>query len=121
MRTSILLILSAGACLAGAGCSPDESPPGAEDTITREAFVEAYVELRVAGLTTIDQEIPLAERDRILAEQGLTDQDLLRFIEVWGQDAALMEELWKELDDRLREAERDWDDEPEGPDEGGRR
>ena len=115
MRTSTLLILAAGTLFTGTGCSQDASPPQPEGIIDREAFIQAYMELRAAGVVTPDQSLHPAEADRILAEQGLTDQDLLDFVEAWGRDPVFMENLWTEVDDRMRESRRNRDEEPEDP------
>jgi hypothetical protein len=75
----------------------------AEDVISREQFVEAYVALRAVSQRHADEEIPVAERDRVLQELGLTPEDLLEFVEVRGGDATFMHEVWEEIDNRFRE------------------
>jgi hypothetical protein len=110
MRVFTLLI-PFSALLLGVGCSTESSGPGMEETISREAFMETYFDLRVAALRSPGLEITIAKRDEILDARGLEEADLLNFVEVWGGDAGFMEEVWAEVRDRLREA-RD-----RGPDE----
>ena len=71
--------------------------------ISREAFIQAYVELRVGALRSPGQEMPLEERDRILANLGLADQDLLDFVEVRGRDVQFMRRVWEEVDSIITE------------------
>lgn len=101
------------AALPATGCSSGSSSPDAIPVISREAFVEAYVELRSASLKFPGQEISLTERDEILDRLGLTPEDLLTFVEVHGTDAELMSEIWEEVDGRFRDR-RNGLDEPDG-------
>lgn len=108
------------ASLAGLGCSGEGSDPSQGETISREAFVEAFVELRTAALRNTSMEITLEERDRILADLGLTDEDLLTFAEVRSRDGPLMEGIWEEVDTLLRASRTDEvGEEGEEGDEGG--
>lgn len=120
MRTLTHLPLVAGILMAMAACSPADSAQVPEGIMDRETFIEAYMELRAAGLTTPDQTVDLTERDRILAERGLTDQDMMDFVEAWGRDPAFMEALWTEIDDRMRNTRRDQEEEPGLPQERAR-
>ena len=71
--------------------------------ISREAFIEAYVDLRVGALRSPGEEMPLEERDRILADHGLLDQDLLDFVEIRGRDVQFMRRVWEEIDSIITE------------------
>lgn len=93
----LLLTLCAAPLLAGCG-DPDEEIEG---IITREEFVQAYSELRVSALREEGGDIALEDRDRILAELGLTPQDLMDFVEVHGRDMDYMQEVWEEVDNNL--------------------
>ncbi len=88
------LLLPLGACNGSGG---DDA-----ETISREAFVEAYYRLRVEGLQSTEMEIPIRARDRILADLGLSEEDLIRFAEVRGADYQLMQGIWEEVDSLLR-------------------
>jgi hypothetical protein len=102
----LLTSLLFGACSRESAGGPDE------DTISREAFVQAYVDLRAAALADPRVTISLEERDRILRDAGLTEEDLLRFAEVHGPDVQLMKEVWEEVD-TLIQARREPPDDPE--------
>ncbi|MDE2763841.1 MAG: hypothetical protein OXQ94_14545 [Gemmatimonadota bacterium] len=85
-----------------AGCAEDMP-----DTIGRETFIETYVALRVAELTDQGDEMISAEtRERVLREQGVTEEELIGFADVHGGDLDFMKELWKEVGKRM-EALRD--------------
>lgn len=91
----------AAALLAAAGCEEEGAPA---ETIGREAFVETYVALRVAQLRGSGSDpLPADERERVLAENGVTEEDLLTFAEVHGPDVSFMEQLWEEVESRLEE------------------
>ena len=96
---STLILLPASCSSGGPGTEKDE-------TIAREVFVRAYVDLRVAALTGPTLEITPEEREQILADAGITEEDLLEFVEVWGSDVQIMKETWEEVDSLMQE-ERD--------------
>ena len=96
-RPALLLTLCAIPLLAGCGDSSEQI----EGVITREQFVQAFSELRVSALLSEDGEIVLEERDRILAELGLTPEDLIEFVEAHGRDLPFMQEVWEEVDHNL--------------------
>lgn len=73
------------------------------DLISRDAFVQVYVQLRVAALSDPTENVPLDERDRILQEAGVTEEDLLRFVEVRGREVQFMRQLWEEVDSLIQE------------------
>lgn len=93
-----LLLLLLPAILISSSCSPREPESEGNSLISREAFIEAYVKLREGALRAPGQEISLQERDRILADLGLVDQDLLDFVEVRGRDIQFMRRVWEEID-----------------------
>jgi len=92
-HSALLLTLCAIPLLAGCRDSGEEI----EGVITREQFVQAYCELRVSALRSEDAEIVLEERERILAELGLTPEDLIEFVEAHGRDIPFMQEVWEEV------------------------
>lgn len=95
---SLALVL--GAC--GGEPTEDDVP---EPTIAREAFVSTYVDLRMAALRNPEAEITAEERDRILEEHGVSSEELLRFVEVLSRDdPRAMQEVWTEVQDRIRQA-----------------
>jgi len=82
----------------------DAGPEEGRETISAEAFVDAYVALRLAALRAPREELDLSEKARILEERNLTDEDLLRFVEVHGTDIPFMHDVWQEVDSLLRAA-----------------
>ncbi len=113
-----LILLMAGLLL-GTGCSSGTSEPAEETTISRETFVETYFALRVAALRRSSQEITPAVRDQVLREQGVTQEDLLHFVEVRGDEPGFMEGIWNEIENRMRLNRSDPRTDPTGP--AGRR
>lgn len=92
---------AAAVLLAAAGCEEEGAPA---ETISREAFVETYVALRVAQLRgSAGDPLPAEDRERVLAANGVTEAELLTFAEVHGPDVAFMERLWEDVEKRLEE------------------
>lgn len=93
VRSTCLAIVTAGAVACG-----EEAEPA---TIDRATFVDAYVELRSAalrrGLSGVDG--PL--RDTVLRDAGVTEEQLLTFAEVHGDDLDFMQEVWTDVSIRL--------------------
>jgi len=87
--------------LSAFGCSRGSSGGAAPATISREAFIGAYVELRVAALQTLGEELTLEDRDRILGEMDLREEHLLDFVEAKGRDVQFMRSVWEEVDSLL--------------------
>jgi len=92
--------------LFAAACRGDGPGPGADEAISRDAFVEAYYQLRSEALQSPDEEISVEARDRILTDLGLTEEDLLGFVEVWGDNGETMQGIWQEVDSLRREDRR---------------
>lgn len=92
----------------GGDDGPAPGEPGADSrdtTLSREAFVSVYVDLRMAALRDPETELPPPERERILADHGVTSEELLRFVEVQSRDdPRAMQEIWAEVQDRIRQA-----------------
>ncbi len=97
--------------LAALACGGPESDPRAQETISADAFAQAFFELRNVGLRSPEMEISLEDRDSVLAALGLKEEDLLTFVDVWGDDPEVMEGIWVAVDSLQREERR-------GPREG---
>ena len=95
----MLLALLAGAACGGSGDAATE--PGGEKTIDRETFVDVYVELRRAALATGGEALTPGQRQEVLDEHGVSEEDLLTFALVHGGDTELMREVWSEVEERL--------------------
>lgn len=74
---------------------------GAEAAVSRETFVEAYVDLRRAALRSPGVVISPAARDSVLALHEVTEEELLRFAEVHGTDVEYMAGVWADVEARL--------------------
>jgi hypothetical protein len=110
--------------LATLGCGGPDSDASPRETISRDAFVEAYFQLRLNSLRAGPGEtIDLNVRDSILGEIGVTPDELLTFVDVWGKDGEVMEEVWARIDSLVRQArveasDDDYEDEEVLPDTG---
>jgi len=101
VRKGILVGLAVVAGLIGSsacgGPSPDQ---GIDDGLGKDAFIAAYVDLRLAALRnggTIDMRL----RETVLSNHGVTEDDLLAFAEAHGRDVSFMSEVWQEVERRL--------------------
>lgn len=97
-------------------CGPGESNPRADEAISSEAFVQAYFQLQTVGLKSPQREIDLRTRDSILSDLGLTEEDLLTFVDVWGGDGEVMVGVWQALDSLMREERSSEAEDPTGED-----
>ena len=102
MRKATFLSLTAFA-IAVTGCDDGETNPRAEEAISKELFIAAYVELRQEGLRSPMMEISLEARDRILEDLGVTEEDLFTFVDVWGTHGDFMVEVWQTIDSLMTE------------------
>ncbi len=92
----LLLIFGTGGCgelpFLGAGA----------ETIDEEVFIAVYVDLRVEALGGPTGELSSVDRRRILEEHQVTEEELLRFVEVHGTDVHYMKRIWDEAHRRIR-------------------
>ncbi len=79
-----------------------EQAPEAAGTISRDAFVGTYVELRLAALHSPDGRVSPEAKAEILEAKGVTEADLLEYVDVHGARVQFMVEVWAEIDDTLR-------------------
>jgi hypothetical protein len=86
-----------------AGCASGGPEEGAEPVISRAEFIEAYVDLRIEALRMPGEEMTLEARDRVLEELGLTEDELIHFVEVNGRDVQFMRRVWEEVDSIITE------------------
>ena len=91
----LALALGISACGGEPTASPDEAG------LDREAFIATYVDLRAAVGRQGTHELSDAERTRILADHGVTEAELLDFVEIHGTDVAFMREVWDEVEARM--------------------
>lgn len=94
---ALAFLLVAGSAACGEPESAERVVP--EGTISREQFIATYVELRYAVLESGADDIEPGAREEILRAQGVTAEDLFRFLDVYGTDVAYMRDLWQEIAD----------------------
>ena len=83
------------ACGGDGAAAPDPS------VLPDETFITAYVELRAAALAQPDRTLLDEDRARVLREQGVTEDELLAFVETHGDDVEYMRAIWDEIERRL--------------------
>lgn len=80
-------------------CGEETGP----ETIEGSAFVAAYVDLRLTAMETAGAAGEV-RRQAVLAEHGVTEEDLLEFVEVHGRDGAFMRDVWERAQTALDSA-----------------
>jgi hypothetical protein len=93
----------ASLAFSAASCGRIGSDAGTSEAISRELFVQTYIELRRTALRSPRARISIGARDRILADLGVTEDDLLEFVDVWGTDTEMMLGVWEEVDSIMTE------------------
>lgn len=92
-----------GVALVLAGCNgagaEAEIPEG---IIEADAFIDTYVDLRIAALTNVTGEITEAERDSVLNARGVRSAEMLEFAEAHGRRAAYMQNVWDSVEVRFQ-------------------
>jgi hypothetical protein len=71
------------------------------DAMERDRFIATYVELRTTALRNPGGRITPAQKEEILARNGVTEDELLEFAEVHGRDVDYMARVWGEVEGRL--------------------
>ena len=79
-----------------------EQASEAAGTIPRDVFVGTYVELRMAALHSLDGRVSPEVKGEILEANGVTEADLLDYVDIHGARVQFMVEVWAEIDDTLR-------------------
>ena len=95
-----LWVVAAGA-LALAACGTGTA---SNDGVETDTFVATYVELRLATLRAGVDAIPHADRDQILSDHGVSEDDLLQFVELHGRDPQFMASVWDTIQGLIDEA-----------------
>ena len=99
-RATRMLLVGSLLCLLFA-CGGEQAPEAA-GTIPRGVFVGTYVELRMAALHSPGGRVSPEVRGEILEAKGVTEADLLDYVEIHGARVQFMVEVWAEIDDTLR-------------------
>lgn len=97
VRGASRALLPAAVLLTVAVC--EEAP----DSISRQEFVNTYVALRTAELRGNSAVITARARDSVLAARGVSEEDLVTFADVHGDDPVYMAGLWGEVADSLEQ------------------
>jgi hypothetical protein len=72
-----------------------------EETIARETFVATYVDLRRTALSSPGQNLTDADRERVLGQNAVSEDELIAFADAWGGDISYMTGVWEEVGARL--------------------
>jgi len=87
--------------IALAACG-DGSPSATDgDVLDRETFIATYVDLRAAAVRAEGMVLSDAERATILARHGVTEEQLMDFARVHGQDVEFMRGVWDDVEARM--------------------
>jgi hypothetical protein len=82
-------------------CGGGASEPADGGGLDRETFITAYVDLRSAAIRGEGTWLNDADRTSILSRHGVTEDQLLAFAELHGQDVEFMRAVWDEVEARL--------------------
>jgi len=100
LSLAVAVALAAGTVAGSWGCSVAGGPEEPEPLV-REAFVETYTALRQAAMQSPSGVIAPEDRERILAEQGVSEAELVSFAETHGANAEFMRAIWQEVQDKI--------------------
>ena len=93
MRARVVLLAAVLAAVPACGAQPG--------SITREEFIDTYVALREAELRGSGNVISEEAIDSVLAEKGVSEEDLEAFVGVHGRDPVFMSAVWSEVESRM--------------------
>jgi hypothetical protein len=91
-------VLALGTLLFAAGCSNPEAGP-----ISREDYIDLYVRILQAADAAPDTLAASDSARRILAERGVTEDDLMEFAQRYVEDPSELARIWEEIEDRLKQ------------------
>jgi hypothetical protein len=97
LRLVPLFLAATAACTSGAPA----------ETIERDVFIDTYVDLRVAALDTDSGTVAAADRDAILEQHGVTEEELVAFADANSAELEFMRDVWTEVEERMDAAEGD--------------
>jgi hypothetical protein len=78
-----------------------DSGANADGSIDRETFIASYVDLRMTALGTEIGELDDALRAEVLERNGVSEEDLVAFVELHGEDVEFMQDIWDEIESRM--------------------
>ena len=94
--TTLAIVLGLTTVTACGGSGAD-----ADGLIDQETFIASYVDLRMTALGTEVGELDDALRAQVLERNGVSEGDLVDFVESHGEDVALMQDIWDEIESRM--------------------
>lgn len=100
-RLSLAVLLTPVLLLSGAACEPSLPGERPGTTISEDAFVEAVVALRRAAIENSSGRLDPQQTRDILSDQGTTEEELRRFVEIRGGNAPTMSSVWTRIEARL--------------------
>jgi hypothetical protein len=102
---AVLLLLLAAAC--------DRPPRTSSNTISEDRFVEAYVAMSRVRADTITEDTARADslRAAVLAEHGLTEEQMREFVSARSRNPQQLATVWEQIRTRLEQGD---DPLPEG-------
>jgi hypothetical protein len=81
------------------GCG--DSGTDADSPVDQETFIASYVDLRMTALGTETGELDDALRAEVLERNGVSEEELVAFVELHGEDVSLMQDIWDEIESRM--------------------
>ena len=94
--------MALGALLVFAACERESAPA---DPISREDYIDLYVEILQVADESPDSVTASERALAILAQRGVSEDDLLAFARNHADDPEYLVELWSEIEERLRNPE----------------
>ncbi len=101
IRRVAALVVCVGMTAAAPGCGGEASPAA----IDRETFVDAYVEIRTQAFLRSQAALAGATKDSVLRDIGVTEEELLTFADVHGDDLEFMRGVWADVSTQLDSVE----------------
>lgn len=91
-----------GTLLAFAACQRESAPA---DPISRDVYIDIYVEILRVADEAPDSVVASERALAILAQRGVSEEDLLAFAHNHLNDPQYLVEVWSEIEERLRNPE----------------
>ncbi|MDZ7779404.1 MAG: hypothetical protein U5R14_05605 [Gemmatimonadota bacterium] len=101
MPIRLFLIVCAACAFVLVGWACGNGSERASGELTREGFIDAYVDLRAAALRDEDGVLTDSTRNAILERHDVTEETLLDYVDARGRDLDFMRDLWNEIEVRL--------------------
>ena len=99
---ALLTVLTLAPVACGGESAGGGDATSGEGVIARDTFIETYVMLRQAALSSESGEASQADRERILQGAGVSAADMEAFVARFGDDPIYMRDVWDEVERRMR-------------------